>query len=432
MALWLCLAAIIVSIALGWKFKFNTGILAMSFAFIIGVFAMGLRVSDIIRLWPTNIVFFLIAISMFFTYATTNGTMDILGKKMLYALNGNAKLIPWVIALVSALVAFLGAGPSTPAIVGPIAFTMGLSAGLHPVLIAVVVGCATLMGADNPINGFGGVISRTLIGTSGFEEQAFEMAMFVWLNSVIHQLIIITIAYIVFKAYKAEKVQVVKPEAFNQVQRKTVGLILVAFVFMVVPPILNSWIKNVDFIRTLAQFSQPQVIMMIAAVLAMGMKLGDEKEIIKKLPMNSILMIAGVAILIGVATAAGLVETMTEFLSTQVPTFMIPGMLIVMAAFLSFFSSGTAVVCPLMYPLVPGLAVSTGLNPIMLFSVIFIGAMSAALSPFSTGGAMVIGGCPDPEVKEKLTNWMIIVASVVIPVIAVIAATIGIFSLFTI
>jgi di/tricarboxylate transporter len=148
--------------------------------------------------------------------------------------------------------------------------------------------------------------------------------------------------------------------------------------------------------------------------------------------MNSILMIAGVAILIGVATAAGLVETMTEFLSTQVPTFMIPGMLIVMAAFLSFFSSGTAVVCPLMYPLVPGLAVSTGLNPIMLFSVIFIGAMSAALSPFSTGGAMVIGGCPDPEVKEKLTNWMIIVASVVIPVIAVIAATIGIFSLFTI
>ena len=35
MVLTLCILAIIVSIAIGWKFKFNTGIIAMGFAFLL-------------------------------------------------------------------------------------------------------------------------------------------------------------------------------------------------------------------------------------------------------------------------------------------------------------------------------------------------------------------------------------------------------------
>lgn len=430
MALWLCLIGIIVSIVLGWKFKFNTGILAIAFAFIIGIFAMNLKVANIINFWPTNIVFFLIAIALFFTYATSNGTMDILGKKLLYAMNGNAKLIPWVIALVCGIVAFLGAGASTPAIVGPVAFTIGLAAGLHPILIAVTVGSATLIGGDNPINGFGGVISRSLIEKAGFGEKSFDMALYVWINSAIKQIIVMALVYIIFKAYKAKRVEVSKPESFNPIQKKTVILIILAFIAMVVPTILNTWFKGVPVFKVLAEFCQPQSIMIIAAVLAMALKLGDEKDVIRKLPMGSILMIAGVAILIGVAKEAKLIDAMSNFLAQQIPAFWIPAMLVLFSAFLSFFSSGTSVVCPLMYPLVPGLAASLGLNPIMLFSCIFIGAMSSALSPFSTGGAMVLAGCPDPKVKEQLTNWMIPVSAVAIPILVMILATFGVFSFF--
>lgn len=95
----------------------------------------------------------LIAIALFFNYATSNGTMDLLAKNLLYSMNGNARMIPWVISLVCAVVAFLGAGASTPAIIGPLAFTIGLSASLHPILIAICVACATTIGGDNPING---------------------------------------------------------------------------------------------------------------------------------------------------------------------------------------------------------------------------------------------------------------------------------------
>ncbi|MGI6403584.1 MAG: SLC13 family permease [Oscillospiraceae bacterium] len=429
MMLGICMVAIIAAIALGWKFKFNTGILAMGFAFIIGVLFMGGKVSTVISFWPTNIVFFLIAISLFFTYATSNGTMELLGKHLLYMMNGNAKLIPWVIALVSALVAFLGAGASTPAIVGPLAFSIGLTAGIHPIVIAVTVGCSALIGADNPINGFGGVISKNLIEQAGYAN-AFDLSMYVWINSILKQLIVIGIAYFVFKAFKAKKVEVEKPQAFNEVQKKNLILIICSFAAMVLPMMLSTWIKH-PVLATISAFAQPQSIMIIAAILAMALKLGNEKDIIRKLPMGPILMIAGVAMLLAVAKEAGLVEAMSDVLGNNFPRALVPAMLIIFSAFLSFFSSGTSVVCPLMYPLVPVLAEATGHNPVMLFSCIFIGAMSSALSPFSTGGSMVIAGCPDNDTKEYLAKYMIPV-SIVIPAICAVLASVGLFSMFSV
>ncbi|MBP1920454.1 SLC13 family permease [Youngiibacter multivorans] len=432
MSLYLCLFAILAAIVIGWKFNFNTGILAMGFAFIIGNLVMGLKVSEIISFWPTNIVFFLIAISLFFTYATSNGTMTLVGEKLLYAMNGNAKLIPWVIALVSAVVAFLGAGASTPAIVGPLAFALGIPAGIHPIMIAVTVGCATLIGADNPINGFGGVISKNLIEKAGYGDASFAIANYVWINSAFKQIFIIAIFYIVFKCYKAKRVEIQKPKDFDDIQKKTLWLILAAFAFMVLPAVINTWVPGIKLVKALATFSQPQVIMVIAAILARALKLGDEKDIIRKLPMNTILMIAGVALLLGIAKEAGLVDQIASILTNNIPKFWVPAMLVLFAAFLSFFSSGTSVVCPLMYPLVPVLATSLSLNPVMLFSCIFIGAMASSLSPFSTGGAMVISGCPDPKIKEQLTTWMIPVSAVVVPAVCVVLATVGLFGLFSV
>ena len=55
--------------------------------------------------------------------------------------------------------------------------------------------------------------------------------------------------------------------------------------------------------------------------------------------------------------------------------------------------------------------------------------MSSSVSPFSTGGAMTIAGCPDAKVKDQLSTWMIPVA-VIIPVAVAVAATLGLFHLF--
>lgn len=429
MTLTVSLIAIILAIIIGWKFKVNAGIIAMGFAFLISVLMVdGGKVSAVIGYWPTNIVFYLLAIALFFNYATSNGTMDLLAKNLLYVLNGNAKLIPWVITVVCAVVAFLGAGASTPAIIGPLAFSIGLSAKIHPILLAIAVACATTIGGDNPINGYGGVISKSLIESTTYTESANQISYYIWINACIKQLLVIAVCYIIFKGYKAARVNVEKPEKFNPTQKKQLTLLIIALIAMVVPAILNTWMKT-PFISKVAAVCQPQSVMVFAAILSVFLKLGDEREVIRKIPMNTLILIAGMSMLLGVAKDAGMTDAIANIMSNSIPKALVPASLVGFAAFLSFFSSGTGVVCPLLYPMVEGLAANLGLNPVMLFSCIFIGAMSSSVSPFLTGGAMTIAGCPDMKVKDQLSTWMIPVA-IIIPISVAIVATLGLFGFF--
>lgn len=431
MALWLCIIAIVISILAGWKFKLNTGIIAMGFAFVIGICFMGMKASDIINYWPTTIVFYLLSIALFFNYATENGTMNVLGQKLLHAMGGNAKLVPFAIALVSAIVGGLGAGASTPAIVGPFSFVMAATAGVNPVLTAIAITFGNLLGSNNPYNGYGGSISKNLIIANGIDEAAtMNWSLKIWLNCCIITVIIIVLFYVLLKGHKADKVSMAeKAPDFNLIQKKTVTILLAAFFLMVVPPILSTWIKDVPFLKTLNQLCQPQVIMMLGALLCAVLKLGDEKTIIRKIPVSTIVMIVGVYSLIKVATEAGLVEFISGVLTGSIPRILVPGAIVLFAAFLSFFSSSTSTVMPLMYPMVPALAAGLDLNPIALYTCIFFGGLATACSPFSTGGAVCIAANPYEEQKELLSNKMILIA-LLVPVVTIIAAELGLFNLF--
>jgi di/tricarboxylate transporter len=431
MALTLCLIAIVVSIFVGWKFKLNTGIIAMAFAFIIGIGVMGMKASAIIAFWPTNIVFWLLAIALFFNYPTENGTMSVLGQKLLYAMGGNAKLIPFAIAAVSAIVGFLGAGASTPGIVGPFAYVMAATAGVNPVLTGLCMSFGNLVGSNNPYNGYGGGISKNLIIDNGVEETlAMDWSLKIWANCIIVTIVIIVVFYFLLKGHKGTHVKLTgEPPKFNPVQKKTFVVVMCAFALMIIPPVLNTWITGVPFLKTLNQLCQPQVIMMLGALVCAILKLGDEKTIIRKIPASTIVMIVGVYSLIQVAAEAGLVDAVSNALQNSLPRALVPTAVIIFAAFLSFFSSSTSTVMPLMYPMVPALAESFGFNPIMLYTCVFFGGLATSCSPFSTGGAITIAGNPYEDQKEAMPNKMI-VAAIICPIITVIVCAVGLFNLF--
>lgn len=428
----LCIVAIIVSIAVGWKFKHNTGIIAIVCAFVIGTTIMGMKTSDIVNFWPTTIVFYLLAIALFFNFAVENGTMNVLGQKLLHAMGGNSKLVPFAIAIVSAIVGGLGAGASTPAIVGPFAFVMGRTAKVNPVLTAIAIAFGNLVGSNNPYNGYGGTISKNLMLDNGVADTVvMDWSLKIWINCTIICAIVIVLAYFALKGHKAEPVNITeKPPEFSAVQKKTVVILLVAFAFMVVPPILYAFNPKVEVLKVINQLCQPQVIMMIGALVCSCLHLADAKAVMRGVPLSTIVMIMGVYTLIKVAAQAGLVDAIAAALSSSIPAFLIPAAIVFFAAFLSFFSSSTSTVMPLMYPLIPVLASTMGLNPIMLYTCIFFGGLSTAVSPFSTGGAITIAGDPYEDEKEALPNKMIIVA-LIVPVLTMIAAECGLFSIFT-
>lgn len=433
MTLAISLIAIVGAIVVGWKFKFNTGVLAMGLAFIIGYFGLSLGISDIIKFWPLTIVFYLIVVSLLFNYMTVNGTVEILAKKLLYAMNGNAKLIPVAIALTSAIVGAIGGGPATPAIMGPFAFSIGLTAGLNPILIAACIMFGSMIGLNNPINGLAMIVGKgLLVESNGVDADTAATTMnMVYVDGVIICLIMLVVCYVVFRGFKAEKVDLTEeiPD-FNPVQKKTLAVILIAFVAMIVPALVNAIFATPET-KFVAQFCQPQAIMAIGAFVCAVMKLAPEKEVIKGIPINTIVMIVGVYMLLQVANQAGLVDAITAILHGNIPGLFIAGMLVIFAGFLAFFSSVNAVVLPLLFPLVPALCAAFGLDSVALYSCILYGGVMGASSPFSAAGALLCGSCPDEKTRDALPNQVIVLAIGSVILTAVLA-TLGVFNFLSV
>ena len=175
-------------------------------------------------------------------------------------------------------------------------------------------------------------------------------------------------------------------------------------------PLLNLFFPTVPLIAACASKIDVGLVAMIFATVALLMKLAPQKEIIARVPWNTILMIAGAGMLIAVAVEAGTIDMLSEWISGNVPMFLIPLAFSFVGAIMSFFSSTTGVVCPALFPLIPGLAAATGISPIALFTCTVLGAQSSAISPFSSGGSLFLGSCGKEEERSTLFNRLLFVA----------------------
>ena len=152
------------------------------------------------------------------------------------------------------------------------------------------------------------------------------------------------------------------------------------------------------------------LVAMCFTVAALLFDLAPQKEVIARVPWNTIIMIAGAGMLIAVAVEAGTIEALSAWIGSNVPTALVPIAFSFVAAFMSFFSSTTGVVAPALFPLIPALAASTGLNPAALFACTVLGAQSSAISPFSSGGSLILGSCGNEEDRNMLFNRLLFVA----------------------
>ena len=89
---------------------------------------------------------------------------------------------------------------------------------------------------------------------------------------------------------------------------------------------------------------------------------------------------------------------------------------------MSVFASTLGVVAPTLFPIVPALALTTGLDPLLLFVCVVAGAQASAISPFSSGGSLILSSTPEDVNKNQLFNQLLFKA---IP-IGIIAAVIAV------
>jgi hypothetical protein len=90
----LSLAALAVAVTLSCTTKINVGILSMALAWIIGVYVAGRPFSEVATGFPTQLVLTLTGVTLLFTQAKVNGTLDKIAHRAVLSCRGSLSLVP--------------------------------------------------------------------------------------------------------------------------------------------------------------------------------------------------------------------------------------------------------------------------------------------------------------------------------------------------
>lgn len=410
--------AIALAIFLGYKTKINTGLFCIVFAYIIGCFVMGLKPKQVIGYWPTSTMFVILSVSLFYNFAAINGTLEKMSGALLYACRKFPGLLPYALLAVAVILSVMGATYFTVlAFLAPITLVICDESRMDKLTGAVAINCGALAGGNFPTSNLG-VIFRGLADTA-FEAspdvaavETFGMEMKIFLFSVLFSLVLVTIFRFGFKENRniGKGVTFKKPAVFTKDQKITLSLMMIMMVVVLIFPLMQILMSGNAAIQYISSKVDVGLVAIVFAVIALLLKLAPQKEALAKIPWNTIVMIAGAGMLIAVAVEAGTIDALSTWIGFNVPKPLVPIAFSIVGAIMSFFSSTTGVVAPALFPLIPNLAASAGLSSSALFACTIIGAQSSAISPFSSGGSLIMGSTPKEEDRNMLFNRLLMVA----------------------
>lgn len=398
------IAAIFIAVIIGYKTGFNTGFFAIVFAYLIGAFLLGMTPKEIISGWPVSTMFVIFSVSLFYNFALANGTLEKTARWLLYAFRKAPGLLPFALYAASAGIAALGAGFFTVmAFMAPLTLLICDEAKMSKLVGAIAINCGALSGANFMTSG-SGIIYRGLMEGGGYADQSFRYTAVIFIASVIFSLLLIAFFRYVPKSNRqiGQGVTFDKPEPFTDLQKKNLSLMITMILVVLIFPVLHILLPDIQVITFINSKMDVGLVAIIFSAIALFLKLAPQKEVIAKVPWNTIIMICGVGMLINVAISAGTIDLLASWAGSSLPAWFIPIAFSLIGAVMSFFSSTLGFVCPALFPLVSSLAHTAGIDPMILFTCIVIGAQSSAISPFSSGGSLIMGSCATEEERNTM------------------------------
>lgn len=408
----LIILVIALSIGLGEKFNVNTGFLAAVFAYLIGCFVLGMKTSEVLATWPTKLMMVIFAIGLFFNFAVCNGTLNKIAGLILYRFRNQQVILPLVLHFVTALVSGMGAAFFTSvAVMGAIAMALCNESKMNRMIAAMSVTFGALSGANFMVSAHG-VLFNGLLSETEVAAQAAEITQDIFIVSFIYPIIVIA-AMIIFdrKNADASALNIEKPEPFTHKQKVNLVLIILMMAIALIFPILGQFIDN-EQVDYLASHVDVSFLALIFAVIAYFLKLApDPKEVMAKVPWDTIWLVGGVGMLIDVAVEAGAIDMLASLI-TMIPAPLVAVCVCVIAGIMSIFSSTLGVVAPLMFPMIAGICAASGLSAPLIGVSIIIGSQSTSVAPFSTGGALILGSSDlEGEEQNKFYNDLLFKAT---------------------
>src|SRR5438105_7577147 len=133
----LSLTALLIAILISCVSRLNVGFLSIAFALVIGVFFGGLKAPAVIAGFPTSLFLTLVGITLLFSQARVNGTLDKVAKLSVKLARDRPGMIPIIFFALALILATIGAGHiAAPALLAPVALAIGQKAGVAAVLAA--------------------------------------------------------------------------------------------------------------------------------------------------------------------------------------------------------------------------------------------------------------------------------------------------------
>lgn len=409
------LIVLLLAIVIGFARNANVGILCVGFSMILSI-VYKVDIKTVIAGLSSSLFIQMVGITYLFAIIQGNGTLELLARKMVRLVGTKTHLIPFVMYILGCIVCAIGPGaiPSL-AIIPVIAIPVAVSAGVNPIMTAIIGDLGVMSGRMSPLTPESAVV-RELMKQQGLEANTIPIMICLTFTA----LICVVLVYIYYKGWKVEKVEATTKEKLPSFEPKQ-WLSILGLVVLAVEALFFSW--NVGF----TGFLVGSILIVLGCA--------DEKKAISAIPWNVILMVLGVGILMNVITISGGIDIMVAALEKVMNKTIAAMVMGVVAGIMSFFSSGLGVVFPTLIPTAAGLSGGLGVSAIELVSVIVIGGTVAGFTPVSTTGALIMAGVSQQkDAEEKFPqNRMFIelfsVSFIALGVLAIVAFS-GVYNLF--
>ena len=375
------LILLLAAIVIGFWRKANVGILCIGFSMILMI-VYGLDSKEVIAGFSSSLFIQMVGITYLFSIINGNGTLELLAKKMVALVGKKRHLIPFVMYALGFIICAVGPGaiPSL-AIVPVIAIPVAISAGVNPIMTAVIGDLGVMSGRMSPLTPESAVV-RELMEDQGMKGNTIP----IMIGMIITALVVAAFVYVYYKGWKVDENISVSEEKLAKFNTRQ-WLSLAGLLVLAIGALFFSW--NVGLTGFL-----------VGTVLVV---LGDaqEKKAIAGIPWNVILMVMGVGILMNIISISGGIDIMVAGLEKVMGPHTAAMIMAIAAGIMSFFSSGLGVVFPTLIPTASGLASGLGVSAVQLVTVIVIGGTVSGFTPISTTGALIMAGVAQQENADE-------------------------------
>lgn len=406
------LIILVLVIFIGFFRKINVGLVAILAVTIFGAF-IGEKDSVIIKGFSSSLFIMLLGVSFLCSIGITNGSLELMSKKILKLSGGYAFIAPILIYIIGFGIAAIGPG-CVPAlgIVAALSLPLGKSTGYDSVILAIIGEIGSFTGRFSPITPESLLIQK-LTEPQGITNYQSIILIYASVTTIILSVII----FIIFKGYKVKTQKMEQNEipSFNKNQIFT----LIGFLIVIIA--CTFYKRNVGLIS------------FAVGILLILIKAADEKAVFKAISWSTLLMITGFGMLMDIVILVGGVSLLSDSLAKIMTPHTAVAIQGLTGGIMSWFSSAIGVVWPTLVPTVGSIANSVGVPADSLISILCLTASFAGLSPASTGGGLIMAAnATDPDFTKEKENKLFIklfAISVLMVVLIVIAALFGLYSI---